>query len=76
MRQMTIRNIEDEVYQRLKDRARASRRSLEAEVRALLHQAAVPDRTGVARRAAALRARLTGRYKGDATAAIRADRER
>lgn len=76
MRQMTIRNIEDEVYRRLKDRAQASRRSLEAEVRAVLGQAVVPDRSGAARRAAALRARLRGHYRGDATAAIRADRER
>lgn len=76
MRQLTIRNIEERVYQRLKDRARIDRRSLEAEVRAILDQAVTPDLSDVARQAAAMRARLTGRYKGDTTAAIREDRDR
>ncbi len=76
MRQMTVRNIDESVYQRLKERARAARRSLEAEVRTILDQAAQPDRSSVARRAAALRARLLGRYTGNATAAIRGDRNR
>lgn len=73
---MTIRNIDQDVYRRLKERARTARRSLEAEVRVILDQAALPDRTGVALRAAAMRARLARRYRGDATAAIRADRDR
>ncbi len=76
MRQLTVRNIDDNIYQRLKDRARVNRRSLEAEVRAILDQAVVPDRSEVARRAAAMRARLGGRYTGNATAAIREDRDR
>ncbi len=76
MRSMTIRNVDEGVYRKLKERARLSRRSLEAEVRTILDQAVLPDRSSVAHRAAALRTRLLGRYKGDATAAIRADRER
>lgn len=76
MRSMTIRNVDEGVYRKLKERARLSRRSLEAEVRTILDQAVLPDRSSMARRAAALRARLLRRYKGDATAAIRADRER
>lgn len=76
MRQLTIRNVDEKVYQRLKERARISRRSLEAEVRVILDQAVLPDRSEVSRRAAAMRARLAGRYTGDATAAIREDRER
>lgn len=76
MRRLTIRNVDEKVYQRLKDRARISRRSLEAEVRAILDQAVLPDRSEVSRRAAAMRARLAGRYMGDATAAIREDRDR
>ncbi len=71
-----VRNIDEQVYQRLKDRARINRRSLEAEVRTILDQAALPDRTEVVRRAAAMRARLVGRYHGDATAEIRKDRDR
>ncbi len=76
MRQLTIRNVDDKVYQRLKERARVSRRSLEAEVRVILDQAVLPDRSEVSRRAAAMRARLKSRYTGDATAAIREDRDR
>ncbi len=76
MRQLTIRNVDEKVYQRLKERARISRRSLEAEVRVILDQAVLPDRSEVSRRAAAMRARLAGRYTGDATAVIREDRDR
>ena len=76
MPQLTVRNVDEQVYQRLKDRARINRRSLEAEVRTILDQAALPDRTEVVRRAAAMRARLAGRYDGDATAEIRKDRDR
>ncbi len=76
MRRLTIRNVDEKVYQRLKDRARISRRSLEAEVRAILDQAVLPERSEVSRRAAAMRARLAARYTGDATAAIREDRDR
>ena len=76
MRRLTIRMIDEKVYQRLKERARLSGRSLEAEVRAILDQAVLPDRSEVSRRAAAMRARLAGRYSGDATAAIRERRDR
>lgn len=76
MRRLTVRMIDEKVYRRLKDRARLSGRSLKAEVRAILDQAVLPDRSEVSRRAAAMRARRAGRYTGDATAAIREDRER
>ena len=76
MPQLTVRNVDEQVYQRLKDRARVNRRSLEAEVRAIPDQAALPDRAEVVRRAEAMRARLVGRYHGDATADIREDRDR
>lgn len=36
MATLTIRQLDDEVYERLRERARANRRSLEAEVRHLL----------------------------------------
>ena len=76
MRQLTVRNIDDQVYRRLKERGRLTRRSLEAEVRAILDQAVLLDRSEVARRASAMRARLAVGYKGDVTAAIREDRDR
>ena len=76
MRQMTVRNVDERVYRRLKDRARMAHRSVEAEVRAILDRATLPDRTEFARWAEAFRARLTGRYRGNVTADIRADRDR
>jgi len=76
MRQLTVRNIDEQVYRRLKERAHVARRSLEAEVRAILDQAVAPNRSEVARRAEAFRGRLAGRYRGNVTADIRADRER
>ncbi len=76
MRRLTVRMIDEKVYRRLKDRARLSGRSLKAEVRAILDQAAFPDRSEVSRRAAAMRVRLKSRYRGDATAAIGEDRDR
>ena len=75
-RQLTVRNLDSAVYARLKGRARVNRRSLESEVRVILEDAARPDRSEIIRWTAALRARLAGRYRGDATAAIREDRER
>jgi len=40
MATLTIRNLDDKVVEKLKERARDNERSLEAEVRALLAQAA------------------------------------
>jgi len=74
--QLTIRNIDDALYARLKDRARSNHRSLEAEVRAILDQQLRLDRAGVVRRANEFRRGLVGRYRGNATAEIRADRNR
>ena len=76
MRQLTVRNIDEFVYRRLRERARANRQSLASEVRAILDQAVLHNRADVARRAAAMRTRLAGRIRGDVTADIRDDRER
>lgn len=38
MATLTIRQLDDEAYRRLKERARANRRSLEAEARLLLEE--------------------------------------
>ncbi len=76
MRRLTIRNIDETVYRGLEDRARRARRSLAAEIRAILEEVLARERSEIARRAAAMRARLSGRYTGNATAEIRADRGR
>ncbi len=40
MASITVRNLPDETVERLKQRAKANNRSLEAEIRELLHRAA------------------------------------
>ena len=77
MAQMTIRNLDDAVYARLKAQAGAQGRSLEAEARRILETAAnQPDRASFAMRALEIRAASRKKWKGDATAIIRAERDR
>ncbi len=42
MAQLTVRNLDDQVYARLKARAKANKRSLEAEARAILDSTGMP----------------------------------
>ena len=72
---LTIRNLDDDLYQRLKEQARLNQRSLEGEARLILDRALRLDRDAVIREAAAIRRSLTGRYTGDPTAEIREDRD-
>lgn len=76
MRQLTIRNLDDDVYERLRARAKVNQRSLEAEIRTILSGAVLPDRSDAIRKADGFRESLVGRYSGDATAEIRKDRDR
>lgn len=76
MATLTIRKLDDAVYQRLKDQARHNQRSIEAEARVILAQGAKLDREAVIREMDAIRRSLEGRYTGDPTAEIRAERDR
>ena len=77
MAQLLVRKVDDDLVQRLKLRAAAAGRSVEAEHRLILEEALRVTRGGsFAERAAALRARTRGRKTGDAAALIRADRDR
>lgn len=75
---LTIRNIDDEVIARLKDRARQNDRSLEAEIRAILrHEAQRPtgqERVALARRIAAMTP--DDASQTDSTDIVRAARDR
>lgn len=60
MAQLLIRNLEDDVRDRLRERARRNRRSVEAEVREILRAAAVqPDAAPPP-----LGSRIAGRFAG------------
>ena len=76
MPQLTVRNLPDDVYRRLKDRARINHRSLEAEVRAILEAGVRPDRRALVAQARALQASLLRPYTGDPVKEIREDRDR
>ncbi|MCC7047082.1 MAG: hypothetical protein IT562_10250 [Alphaproteobacteria bacterium] len=75
MAQLTVRNLDDQAYARLKERAKVNKRSLEAEARSILEAASVPDRAEFARWAAEFRSRQKPGKPGETTAWIREDRD-
>lgn len=77
MATLTIRNLEDQVVGALKERARRNHRSLEAEIRELLRDAAVGGSPGSLRDLADRIAALTPDVQQtDSTELVRADRAR
>ena len=76
MAALTVRNLDDAVYERLREQARSNQRSIEAEARVILAQGLWPDREAAIREMEAIRRSLEGRYTGDPAAEIRADRDR
>ena len=75
MPQLVIRNLDEDVVTRLKQRAKRHHRSLEGELRQILTDAAPPSRAEHARRAQSLAQALDGRWLADSTALIREDRD-
>jgi plasmid stability protein len=76
MRQLLIRNIDEDLIRRLKDRAAAHGRSAEAEHRIILQEAPCPGGASFAQRAARWRRLTAGRETTDSAELIRADRDR
>lgn len=76
MAQVVIRNIDEDAMRRLRSRAARKGVSLERELRAILTEAALRDRTGFRERAVAFRRKLAGRRHSDSTVVIRKDRRR
>lgn len=78
MAQVLIRGLEDKIVERLKERARANGRSLEAELRSVIEQASSFD-AGMAETrdlAARIRRRLAGRKHTDSAKLVAEDRRR
>jgi len=75
MAQVLIRNIDDEVIERLKTKAAANKQSLEQSLRELLSKAAKPDRKELVERMRQCRQLTRGRNLPDATDLIREDRD-
>jgi len=77
MATLTIRNLDEAVVERLKQRAAENDRSLEAEVRSLLVEGSERmTRAEMAARAKAMAERTRGKIHGDSTDLIREDRDR
>jgi plasmid stability protein len=76
MGQLLVRNVDDDLIRRLKERAAAHGRSAEAEHRAILEQALCSSGESFAERAAQWRRLTAGRETTDSAELIRADRDR
>ena len=77
MANVTIRNLDDEVMARVRERAARHHRSVEAELRQIVTEAVRPvDLEAFKAAAAAIRARTAGRPQTDSTSLIREDRDR
>ncbi len=74
MTQLTVRNVSEQIFRTLKQRAAAHGRSAEAEHREILRQALLEWEEDFATRAKALRQRL--RSTVDSSEVIRGDRDR
>ena len=76
MGQILVRDLNDEVIERLKDRARNDGRSLQSEVKLILEQAARADVKAARKLANDIRKRFKGRKLTDSVDLIREDRDR
>lgn len=76
MAQVLVRDIDEQVVERLKARAERSGRSLQVELKMILDQAARLDMIDARRLAERIRKKLSGRIHGDSVELIREDRER
>ena len=77
MAQMLVRDLDPEVVEKLKARARVHGRSLQKEVKAILEEAAATLSLSEAEEVAELwQRRLAGREYSDSAELVREDRER
>ncbi len=76
MAQILVRDLDDEMVQRLKDRARQHGRSLEAEARQILSRAAGLSFADARKLARQWHKKLAGRRLPDSAELIRQDRQR
>ena len=79
MAQVLVRDLNEDVLDKLKKRAKQHRHSLEFEIRAILMEAAeapVLDRPAIRRRIEEIRGRLQAAFCPDSADLIREDRDR
>ena len=76
MRALTIRGVDDQVYQRLQEMARLNRRSLQAQVKLILEREVQLSQGSHTHKVQGWRQRLADRSWGDVVSDIRRERER
>ena len=76
MAQILVRNLDDDLVERLKKRAKRDGRSLQSEVRMILEQAARVDTAAVRELVDRIRAGSKGRGFSDSADLVREDRDR
>ncbi|MBV9492768.1 MAG: hypothetical protein JOZ54_00875 [Acidobacteria bacterium] len=76
MTNLLIRNVDPKLVERLKARAAGNRRSLQAELQAIIENAASFDMEKARRTAERIREQLAGRKQSDSAKLIREDRDR
>ncbi|MBI5582570.1 MAG: hypothetical protein HY892_01980 [Deltaproteobacteria bacterium] len=76
MAQLLIRNLDPEIIEYLKDRARRNNRSLQGEAKALLEEAFPISTREALEISNKWRSRLNGKIRGDSAGMIREDRRR
>lgn len=76
MAQVLVRDLDDAVIARLKQRAREHGRSLQAELKALLEREARTNRAAALAFAARMRKQLAGRKHSESAALLAEDRAR
>ena len=76
MAQVLVRNVGQDVLKRLKRRAKANGRSLQAELQEILERAASTSMVDARRRAEKISAKLAGRVHSDSAAILAEDRAR
>ncbi len=76
MKSVSIRNVPDDVYTKLKAMAKANRRSLQEQIKYLLEKEVKLDRGSSMVKAYQWRSRLRDREFVDTVATVREDRDR
>jgi antitoxin FitA len=76
MAQVLVRDLDGEVIEKLKERARHNGRSLEAELRLILQRAAGEHASNALAEVERIRARFAGRSFSDSAELVREDRDR
>ena len=76
MKDLTIRDVDEQVYQRLQEMARVNRRSLQAQIKLILEREVQLTQGSYIHKVQEWRQRLADRPWGDIVSDIRRERER